>query len=140
MLTVRPARPEDIDSIFALARDFATSFKVEETAFRDCFAGLLNAPNAHFAVAENDEVVVGYVLGFEHLTLYANGPVAWVEEIMVHSAHRRRGFGRLLMRDVECWAGGRGVRLIALATRRASLFYAALGYEESATYFRKLLP
>lgn len=29
--------------------------------------------------------------------------------------------------------------LFALATRRAAPFYAALGYEDSATYFRKLL-
>ena len=33
----------------------------------------------------------------------------------------------------------RGSRLVALATRRAARFYAALGYEESATYFRKVL-
>jgi len=30
--------------------------------------------------------------------------------------------------------------LVALATRRAAPFYQALGYEESATYLRKLLP
>ena len=29
--------------------------------------------------------------------------------------------------------------LIALATRRAAPFYRALGYEESAAYFRKVL-
>jgi hypothetical protein len=28
---------------------------------------------------------------------------------------------------------------MALATRRAAAFYQALGYEESAVYFRKLL-
>ena len=30
--------------------------------------------------------------------------------------------------------------LVALATRRAAPFYRAAGYEESATYFRKVLP
>jgi hypothetical protein len=29
--------------------------------------------------------------------------------------------------------------MVALATRRASDFWLAIGYEESATYFRKLL-
>jgi len=29
--------------------------------------------------------------------------------------------------------------LVALATRRAAPFYRALGYEESAVYFRKVL-
>jgi len=30
--------------------------------------------------------------------------------------------------------------LVALATRQAAPFYLSLGYEESATYFRKVLP
>jgi len=33
----------------------------------------------------------------------------------------------------------RGNRLVGLATRRAAALYKALGYEESAVYFRKLL-
>jgi len=38
----------------------------------------------------------------------------------------------------EDWAWEGGLRLVALVTRRAHPFYAAIGYEESATYFRKL--
>jgi hypothetical protein len=38
----------------------------------------------------------------------------------------------------EQWAAGQGCALVALATRRAAPFYRALGYEESAIYFRKL--
>jgi hypothetical protein len=43
------------------------------------------------------------------------------------------------MREFEEWARSRGSRLVALATRRATDFYLSLGYEESATYVRKLL-
>ena len=39
----------------------------------------------------------------------------------------------------EAWAKNEGAVLAALATRRASSFYTAIGYEESASYFRKLL-
>ena len=39
----------------------------------------------------------------------------------------------------EQWAAAEGCALIALATRRAAPFYRALGYEESAAYFRKVL-
>jgi hypothetical protein len=45
----------------------------------------------------------------------------------------------MLMRGFEAWARARECRLVSLATRRASAFYAAIGYEESAVYFRKLL-
>jgi hypothetical protein len=37
------------------------------------------------------------------------------------------------------WAAVRDCALVALATRRAAPFYRALGYEESAVYFRKIL-
>jgi len=82
---------------------------------------------------------LAYLLGFRHLTFYANGPVAWVEEVFVRGQHRGRGIGRALMSGFERWAAARNCALIALATRRAAPFYRALGYEESAVYFRKVL-
>jgi hypothetical protein len=38
----------------------------------------------------------------------------------------------------ENWSASKGAAYVALATRRASDFYLALGYTESAAYFRKL--
>jgi GNAT superfamily N-acetyltransferase len=58
---------------------------------------------------------------------------------MVQADLRRAGIGTVLMQHFETWASARGSKLVALATRRASAFYAAQGYEESAIYFRKLL-
>lgn len=81
----------------------------------------------------------GYILAFDHVTFFANGRVAWVEEMMVTPGWRRGGVGRKLMETVEQWARERGARLVAMATRRAASFYRGVGYEESAVYFRKLL-
>jgi predicted N-acetyltransferase YhbS len=139
MTHIRLAQPADAEAVLALARPFATSFVVEEQAFHQAFAALLASPQAYLAVAETAQQLVGYVLGFEHYTFFANGRVAWVEEITVSEALRRRGIGQLLMQAFEAWAVARGCKLVALATRRAAAFYQALGYEDSATYFRKLL-
>jgi GNAT superfamily N-acetyltransferase len=100
---------------------------------------LLATGGACLLVALDGQEHVGYLLGFQHLTFYANGPVAWAEEVYVRSQDRGRGIGRALMRAFEQWAATQGCTLIALATRRAAPFYRALGYEESATYFRKVL-
>ena len=59
---------------------------------------------------------------------------------MVGETFRRQGIGRRLMEAFEAWALAREAKIIALATRRAADFYEALGYEESAAYFRKRLP
>ena len=136
---IRAATGHDADALFLLAKSFATSFAVEKSAFHSSFSLLLSNPSACLRVAEVKGNLVGYVLGFEHPTFYANGRVAWVEEIMVEESLRQKGLGRQLMEAFTEWACLRECRLIALATRRAAPFYRALGYEESATYFRRLL-
>jgi GNAT superfamily N-acetyltransferase len=136
---IRTAQYADAEAVLALAKPFATSFVIDEQAFHRSFSGLLASPQAHLAVAETAQQLVGYVLGFDHYTFFANGRVAWVEEIMVSEPFRRQGIGQILMQEFEAWAVARGCKLVALATRRAAAFYKALGYEESAAYYRKLL-
>ena len=138
-MIIRRAEPGDKLAVFQLARAFATSFAVERPAFERSFGALLTHPEAFLAVAEVGNEVAGYLLGFDHLAFFASGRVAWIEEIMVSEMFRRHGVGRKLMEAFEAWAKEREVKQIALATRRASDFYKALGYEESAVYFRKLL-
>ena len=136
---IREARNADAKAVLVLAKLFAASFAVEERAFYHSFSVLLSTPDAHLAIAETAQQIVGYVLGFDHYTFFANGRVAWVEEIMVSEPFRRQNIGQLLMQEFETWAEARECKLVALATRRATAFYQAIGYEESAAYFRKLL-
>lgn len=136
---IREATLQDGDNIFELVKDFATSFKPRKELFIQSFRKLLNDEKAFILVADNDEKVVGYLLGFIHTTFFANGNVAWLEEIMVDEKFRRAGVGSELVKAFEQNATDNGCKLIALATRRAADFYSSIGYEESATYFRKLL-
>ena len=138
MMHIRLANQDDVKALYGLAKDFATSFEVNESTFPHVLERVLADPNAYLAVAE-DADIIGYVLGFDHYTFFANGRVAWVEEITVRADQRRSGIGWRLMQAFEAWAQAREARLVALATRRAASFYQAIGYEESATYFRKLL-
>ena len=138
--TVRPALAHDAEKLFALAHDMATSFVPTLERFRVAFSELGSRNDALVLVADGaGGSVDGYLLGFVHPTFYADAPVACVEELAVHSAARRHGVGRRLLESFEEWAHSHGARLVALATRRAGAFYSALGYEESAAYFRKML-
>jgi N-acetylglutamate synthase-like GNAT family acetyltransferase len=138
-VVVRTARPEDEPVVYELAADMATSFAVDRRSFRNSFRSLIEADEAFVLVADVGGQVGGYLLGFTHLTFYANGPVAWVEEIAVQSQLRRQRLGALLMAEFESRATAAGAALVALATRRAASFYDAIGYDASATYFRKTL-
>jgi GNAT superfamily N-acetyltransferase len=140
---VRPATPADRDQVWPLARDLATSYTVERPAFERSFGSLLAHPDALVlvagTVAGGGEPIVGYLLATSHPAFHANAPVAWVEEIMVAAPARGAGVGRHLMAAAESWARSLGAAYVALATRRAAPFYQALGYDDSATYFKKPL-
>jgi len=140
LIRVRPAVAGDEAAVAGLASELGQSFVVSRTRFEVSFRALFAVPDACLLVADRDGEYLGYLLGFWHFTFYANGPVGWVEEIIVGQEHRGLGVGRALMTGFEQWAAGHGCALVALATRRAAPFYLALGYEESATYLRKILP
>jgi GNAT superfamily N-acetyltransferase len=137
---IRPAGPGDAGDVAGLAAELAPSFAFRAERFRVTYPALLAADGARLLLAVNGKESAGYLLGFRHLTFYANGPVAWVEEVAVRQQDRGRGIGRALMSEFEGWAAAQGCALVALATRRAAPFYGALGYEESAAYLRKVLP
>lgn len=136
---IRAATFKDLEDVLALTRDFVVSYPVDEGAFRANYPQLVSDPDTYFGLAEYDGRIAGYILGGLHLTLYANGGVAWIDEIMVDAEHRRLGLGRELMDAFEAWAKQRGSVLVTLATRRAAPFYEALDYRQTAGYFKKEL-
>jgi GNAT superfamily N-acetyltransferase len=136
---IRHASTADADTVALLASELAQSFAFSREKFDQIYPELVTARDACLLLATDGGQCLGYLLGFRHLTFYANGPVAWVEEVLVRSEQRGRGTGRALMGEFERWAAGHGCALIALATRRAAPFYRALGYADSATYLRKVL-
>jgi len=138
-LMVRKANKNDLENIYNLVKAFATSFEPEKECFISSFEHILHDKYANIIVAEHDMQIIGYSLGFIHDTFYANGKVAWLEEIMVKEDFRRKGIGFELVRTFEEYSKEKKCKLVALATRRASAFYNSIGYEESATYFRKIL-
>jgi GNAT superfamily N-acetyltransferase len=136
---VRSAGPDDVGAVAGLAAELAQSFTFSRARFLSSYPALLAEDDACVLLAVDGPECLGYLLGFRHLTFFANGPVAWAEEVLVRREDRGRGVGRALMGAFEQWAAGEGCALVALATRRAAPFYQALGYAESAIYFRKLL-
>ncbi|MBD3922162.1 GNAT family N-acetyltransferase [Paenibacillus sp. PR3] len=138
-IELRAATLEDQHELFELASQLATSYAVNREPFAIAYRSLVVDPNVDLIVAVSKTKIIGYVLAFHHLTFYANGMVSWVEEIFVQEAYRRQNIGNQLMQEAEARAQKRGSKLVALATRRAGHFYQAIGYEESATYYKKLL-
>ena len=134
---IRLATAADADAIWPLVSAFATSFTPDCAAFADILPALLDRDDVLVVVAESEGDVVGYLLAALHPTFFANGPVVGVEEVMVEPTQRRTGVGAALMAAAESWADARGAGYVSLASRRAGDFYLALGYEDSATFYKK---
>lgn len=162
-MNIRKATDQDEDQVYRLAKALATSFELDRQAFSKYFQEALSSDLYDIWVAQEPGQtavdseksgqtaedskptpempghLIGYVLGIHHVAFYANGPVSWVEEIFVEEKQRRKGVGKKLMEAFEKNSLQNNSRLVGLATRRASDFYMALGYENSAVFFRKLI-
>ena len=137
---LRPAHPDDADELFRMARQLATSAVPRRQPFDHALAVILADRNQHLLVAPAPAGLVGYLYGLAHPAFHANGNIAWMEELFVDPGRRGSGLGRELVAAFEDWARQTaGAQYIAVATRRAHDFYLAVGYEESASYFKKRL-
>ena len=138
-LTIRPAGAEDAEAVFALLTEFATSYQPDRLAFDRHFPRLVASAQSLFLVASVGGQVVGYALGSLALTLYANGLVLELQELMVAPEHRGRGVGRRLVGAVLERALSAGCAEATVPTRRAREFYLKLGFVETAVYLKRRL-
>src|SRR5215510_9180865 len=124
-----------------MAAALAQSYPFDPASFERSFPALVGAADTLLLLALEKSEPAGYLLGHRYLTLYANGPVAVVDELLVRDYQRGHGIGRALMQAYEEWAADHSCARVAVATRRAGAFYRACGYDDSALYLRKeLLP
>jgi len=137
VINYRKAISSDRDDLYVLAKKLATSFDVHSSEFEHVFKLLLDDANVDLIVAEEQLKLIGYVYLLHHPAFYANGTITWVEELFVLEEYRGKKIGKCLMEEGERRSKERGSKLVALATRRADRFYKSMGYEESATYFKK---
>jgi GNAT superfamily N-acetyltransferase len=138
-LVIRPASRSDADRLFPLVEQFATSYRPDRGAFDRHYPLLLAAGHADCLVAEVGDALVGYALAFRLLTLYANGVVVELQELMVAPERRGQGIGRRLVEAVLERAQVAGAVEVTVPTRRAREYYLRLGFEQTATYLKRVL-
>ena len=86
-------------------------------------------PDVLHWVAEEDGALVGHLLCYVQRRRAADPVQVMLYEIGVRDSRRRRGIGRALVRELERWLEGAGVRSVwVLADDEAEQFYAACGF------------
>jgi len=132
---IRPARPEDCETIANLVRELAVYEKLEQFAkatAEDFRANLFGPrPYAEALMAEVDGTPVGLALAFPTFSTFRGQPGLYLEDIFVRPQHRGRGIGKALLASVARLARERGFGRVEWSVldwnAPAIGFYRALG-------------
>lgn len=131
MIRVRNMKLTDAEAINLInAESLGYELSLEMT--KNHMKKLLLNPNHHiFYVAEEEELVVGYVHAELYETLYSE-PMLNVLALAINQNNQQRGIGKQLMQRIEQVASERdlvGVRLNSGEARtEAHKFYESIGY------------
>ena len=136
-VTIRDARPDDLDAMTALLRDLFSieaDFAVDARRQQRGLTLMLDGCRKHrcVKVAETGERVVGMATAQMLVSTAEGGMVALIEDMVVDNHFRGRGIGRLLMTDIEAWSRERGATRLQLLADRTNFqaldFYDRMGW------------
>jgi GNAT superfamily N-acetyltransferase len=133
-ITIRPARPEDIDTIRAFILALADYEKLahEVKADRAVLERHLFGPRpaAEVLIADHGDVAVGFALFFHNFSTFEGRPGLYLEDLFVTPEARGLGAGKALL-----------VRLAQLAIERdcARLEWSVLDWNAPAIAFYRAL-
>ncbi|MEQ1734804.1 MAG: GNAT family N-acetyltransferase [Rhodoglobus sp.] len=138
--TIRAARLNDADRVFALLQQLASGYAPDRAAFDESFAFLVDAQEATsvLLVAEDDaERLTGYALTTVTPLLHINGRSAQLQELVVDNDVRGTGVGTALIEAVEDLCRMLRVKQLTVASRGAADFYERLGYHSTADFLKR---
>lgn len=112
MLTLRPARPEDVPTILTLIRELADYEKLlhEVEADEASLHAHLFGPRPHIEVilAEWEGETAGFALFFHNYSTFLSKPGLYLEDLYVRPALRGHGIGKALLAELARLAVSRG--------------------------------
>lgn len=142
---IRPARPEDAETLVALIRELAVYEKLEHQARatpEDLRRHLFGPqPRAEALLAEIDDAPVGFALYFHTFSTFRGQPGVYLEDVYVRPERRGAGIGKALLAAIARIAVDRGCGRLEWAVLNwnepAIRFYRAIGarpLDEWTTY------
>ena len=109
---IRPATPDDLDTIIAFIRALAEYEREPEAVMldREELRGHLfgERPYAECVIAEDGDGAAGFALFFHNFSTWTGKPGLYLEDLFVLPERRGRGHGKALLAHLAKLAVGRG--------------------------------
>lgn len=119
-IVFRAARPSDIEALLPMAREFRTieGMAWDELSVRAALVGLMVRSHAGAVwVLDVDGRAVGYLVVTFGYSLEYHGRDAFIDELYVEDAYRRRGFGRRALQVAETYCRTHEAHTLHLVVR-----------------------
>ena len=134
-----PAMVGLLAALFTIEQDFKPDTERQVRGL----AGVLASPNACIMLARSPQGEAIAMCSAQLVFSTAEGAhSAWIEDMVVHEAWRKRGIGRQVLQAVLAWASERGAtraQLLADLDNQPALdYYQHLGWQETQLIARRL--
>lgn len=142
-MRIRACTTDDFEAVFSLLRQLWPQKDLHKRRLRTVYLQRLRSPQHRHLVA----TVAGRVVGFSSMTLdeslWVEGCLVYVDELVVDESFRGRGIGSRLLEATIALARGCGARRVELdsAAHRVEAhgFYRQRGFENRGFVFSKPL-
>lgn len=143
MAAIRECTEEDFDQIVSLLRQLWPDASLNIEDLKQVYQKGLNSDSEHYICATLDSEIIGFCTLVVNNSLWQQGKLGCIEELVVDEAHQGEGIGsELLTRIMEIakLRGCRGIVLDSAFHREAShRFYEKKGFVSEAYHFWKKL-
>jgi glucosamine-phosphate N-acetyltransferase len=138
---IRGCELEDFEEVLSLLGQLWSDLELDAAASREVFGRLLEKDNCVLTCAVAEGRVVGFCDFNVRHSLWKQGKLAYVDELVVEEGFRGRGVGAALLAEAARQTRELGCARIeldsALHRAEAHRFYDGLGWERRALLFGK---
>jgi glucosamine-phosphate N-acetyltransferase len=133
----------DFEPICRLLLQLWPGLPLDKRALKKTFARAVKSRYNHYLCAVDGGAIVGFCSLSVRESLWQQGWLAHVDEIVVDEKHRNRGIGSALLEEAAAYAKRKGCARVELDSafhrRAAHRFYEGLGFAKRAYMFSKAL-
>jgi GNAT superfamily N-acetyltransferase len=143
MLKIRQCRTKDFDEVVLLLRQLWQDKPLDLESLRTVFNRALVSDSKTYLCATNGKRVIGFGSFTMKNNLWPEGPIGYVDELVVDSEFRSKGIGAQLLKRLVALARQKSCCRIELDSafyrKESHRFYERHGFKRRAYVFSKLL-
>lgn len=140
-MLVRECAMDDFEGVFALLEQLWPERELDRDTMLGTFRECLESDSIYFACAFENGEPFAFVSIAYMLSLWSQGTVAYIGELVVDERRRSKGIGALMLEHACKEARARGCNQLVLDSafhrKGAHRFYANRGFEERGVIFGK---